>query len=227
MGMELAAAPHFQRARTNEQIAQRREEIIEACAQLFRDGGLDAVSFTAISEMTSIKRQALYKYYASREEVLLDLLKREQKSWEQTIYRIVAAPGEMTREEFAAMMTDVFIEYSMMLRLTSLLFDVLEDNCRLEKLVEFRTDNINVYQLLFLTVRRYFPRTPVATCHEFTHVVFAYVVGLFPMNNVTEKFLEAERQANAYYVYPETFSRENAFRDSCYRGILYLTAPLE
>ena len=58
----------FKRARNDEQVANRQEEIINACYSLYLEGNYDDITFGKISEMTSISRPSIYNYYITRKK---------------------------------------------------------------------------------------------------------------------------------------------------------------
>lgn len=216
----------FQRARTKEQIESRKNEIIDACAKLYSKGGIDAVNFKAISQMTSFTRQSIYNYYKTREEVLLDLLKREQSVWKDDMYQTISDYPVLDKEDYALLMTSIFADHGIMLELTSMLFNIIERNCRLEKLTEFRENSFDVYHILLMSVAKYFPAYPKESHQAFASTIFAFAIGLYPMNHMSEKYLEAERMADAFYVYPEHLGRATAFETQFYNGVLLLLSGM-
>ena len=78
----------FQRARTAEQIDERQQEIVNACRDLFDEGGYDAVTFGTIGQKTSFSRPSIYNYYGTKEEVFLDLIRQEYEGWTESIESI-------------------------------------------------------------------------------------------------------------------------------------------
>lgn len=216
----------FQRARTKEQIESRKNEIVNACAALYSKGGMDAVNFKAISEMTSFTRQSIYNYYKTKEEVLLDLLKREQIVWKDDMYEAMAEYAVLSKEDYALLMTSIFSDHGIMLELTGMLFNVIERNCRLEKLVEFRENSYDVYHILMVSVAKYFPAFPRESHQAFASTIFAFAIGLYPMNHMSKKHLEAERMADAFYVYPEHLDRATAFETQFYNGVCLLLSGM-
>lgn len=217
---------HFQRARTKEQIASRKNEIVNACAALYSKEGIDAINFKAISEMTSFTRQSIYNYYKTKEEVLLDLLKREQTVWKDDMYEAMSEYPTLSKEEYALLMTSIFADHGIMLELTGMLFNVIEKNCRLEKLVEFRENSYDVYHILMVSVAKYFPAFPRESHQAFASTIFAFAIGLYPMNHMSKKHLEAERIADAFYVYPENLDRATAFETQFYNGVCLLLSGM-
>jgi hypothetical protein len=218
--------PAFLRARTKEHVEQRKKEIIDACHQILISQGYDAITFQAISEMISCTRQSIYKYYRTKEEILLDILYLEQVSWERDMYAQFSTRVNLNKEEYARMMTDVFLNHKEMIHLTSRLNYGLEVQSSIEKLTEYRSSTVDIYHILLLSVSRYFPDVPFNSKRGFATIVFAFLVGLYPMNNPSVKFLEAERRADSYDVYPEGLDRTNAFETLCYNGILFLISNI-
>jgi AcrR family transcriptional regulator len=96
----------FIRARTEEQIASRQAEIINACDVLYSRYGYEGVHFKAISEITSFKRSTIYSYYKTKDEVLLDLLKREMRDWAAALREKFDKTKTMTKQEFSAFLSE-------------------------------------------------------------------------------------------------------------------------
>ncbi|HEU0222902.1 MAG TPA: helix-turn-helix domain-containing protein, partial [Paracoccaceae bacterium] len=61
----------FQRARSPEQKAHRRRAILEAAAALLAEGGIEATTLAAIAERAGLVKSNLYRYFESREEILM------------------------------------------------------------------------------------------------------------------------------------------------------------
>lgn len=223
--------PEFARARTPIQIESRKSEIINSCRILYEKGGLDAVNFKAISEMTSFTRQAIYNYYKTKEEVLLDILKIEQKNWENDMYEALSSYHTLTKHEYAMLLTSVFADHGMMLELTSLLFNIIEQNVRLEKLVEFRKGSVDVYHILFVSISKYFPTATREQHIGFASTVFASAMGLYTINHMSPKQREAERIAGSFYVYPdgtntEELTQNTLFETNFYSGVMLMLTSM-
>lgn len=202
--------PDFQRARTMEQIAQRQAEIINACDVLFTEGGYDAVNFTAISDMTSIARQAIYKYYSSKEEVLMDLLKREIGIWRDDLFRQLDDHDTMTKEQYCEFLAASWADHEKMLSLQSLLRNVLEGNCSVEKLADFKTDIVDYLSTIGRTINKYFPDVPQDKIEIISSGILAFVVGMYSLNNLSAKHLEAGERAG----YTQ-FDQRQSFAEMC------------
>lgn len=64
----------FQRARSPERKAERRAAILAAARELLEEGGPDAATLSAIAARAGVVKSGLYRYFESREEILIHLL---------------------------------------------------------------------------------------------------------------------------------------------------------
>jgi AcrR family transcriptional regulator len=69
------------RARRPEQKEERRRAILQAAEELLDERGLEGTGLTAIAERSGLSRANLYRYFASREAVLVELLLSSQDRW--------------------------------------------------------------------------------------------------------------------------------------------------
>jgi AcrR family transcriptional regulator len=71
----------FQRARSAEHKAQRREAILTAAAELAARHGVREVSLTDIAAAVGIHKSALLRYFETREQIFLELTARVWREW--------------------------------------------------------------------------------------------------------------------------------------------------
>ena len=221
----ISCEPSFQRARTSEQIKIRKAEIINACFRLYNEGGFDAVNFKAISEMTSFTRQSIYNYYKTREEALLDMLLYENDLWLSDIESTFAAHETLTRDEYAHIISECFLRHGMMLELTSLLINVLENSSRPEKIDGFSKAGTKSYQAILSSVRRFFPEINYDSCCFFTSSVIALALGVYPVmqmykNQILPSHEKGIADPNFIKLSPSTFD------DMFYLSVLCLLSGL-
>ena len=86
----------FQRARSPEHKAQRREAILAAAAQLATRDGVRAISLGDIASDVGIHKSALLRYFETREQIFLELTGRAWGDWAEQVCSEVAgvAPGD-------------------------------------------------------------------------------------------------------------------------------------
>ena len=58
---------------TPELIAERREEIINACEQLYQTMSFKDITIKEIGKVTSFSRPTIYNYFETKEEIFLAL----------------------------------------------------------------------------------------------------------------------------------------------------------
>lgn len=210
----------FKRARTGAQIEERRKEIIAAAAELLDLGNIDDVHFKAIGEITSFGRSTIYKYYSTKEEILLDILLEDVNGFTDDIVDFTNQFEKLSRETFSIEMTKIYCNKDRMLKLMSLLYSILEKNSSLEKLTEFKRNIIGFTDPFYNCIQKFFPNATNESILNFIHASSSYILGLYPSTHLTEKQKEAI-QLSGYNHRPVDF------RAMCYKGIWLLSAELE
>ncbi|MFP3090022.1 TetR/AcrR family transcriptional regulator [Treponema sp. TIM-1] len=209
----------FIRARTEEQIFSRQEEIINACDVLYSQYGYEGVNFKAISEMTSFKRPTIYIYYKTKDEVLLDLLKKEMLDWDVSMQRVIQTTEIMTKEQYGAFLTESAASRKKMLRLLTILCTTIENQCRLEKLIGFKKEADGAFVTIRESLDKYFPQGDISKKNFFMTSFLSYIHGLYPLAYPSKKQSDAMVLAGRTYIAPD-------FNDTLYHGILLLLADL-
>ena len=171
----------FQRARKKEQIEDRRREILTAADRLFNEGCLEDVTFSRIAFFNATASTAIYTYYQTREEVLLDLLSAKFKEFYESIDQLFP-PGKLfTRDEFCRRVAHHFIEHKATLRLFSLRHTVLEENVRYENLVAFNRIMLQVFPTVKHILRRQCPASSDETFDTLTFTLIPYFASIYPI----------------------------------------------
>lgn len=214
--MVLNRMTDFQRARTEEQVADRRREILEAAADLYVSQGYDAVTFKAIGARTSITRPSLYNYYRSREEVLLDLLRQDYADWYADLQQAFAGAPAGGRPEFCRRLTDTLVRHQLMLQLLSINLRAIESESRPEMLVGFKRICLEAMGYLGGILAQWFPAAGAAAREGFFDSFSVLLLGIYPHTHHTERQLSAMREVG--------FTVSQDFAGVCYRTLL-LIAP--
>lgn len=208
----------FKRANTNEQIAKRQAEILDACAALYEAAGADGVTIKAIAERTSLSRPSIYNYYDTKEEILLALLQRECEEYTAELRGAFESNAAMSREAFCRVMTDALVRHEKMLQIMSINLNAIENNVSDERLVAFKTRMTAMFGALREGLGKFFPEAPAAERELFLYTHFSFVYGLYPITNPSEKQLAAMKKAG--FLKPEPFGH------LCYEGLLRLSERL-
>ena len=74
---------------TPELIEQRRKEIMRVCEELYETKNFRDITLKVIGEVTDFSRPTIYNYYQSKEEIFLDLFKREYDDWNASLQKVL------------------------------------------------------------------------------------------------------------------------------------------
>lgn len=183
----------------------RREEIINACALLYETMNFKDISIKEIGKVTSFTRTSIYNYFQNKEEIFLALLQREYECWNVRLCQIREDHTKMTRQEFADVVAHSLEERKLLLKLMSMNHYDMEENSRIEKIIEMKV----AYGQSMTEVRnclgKFFPDMTVQDKQDFIFSFFPFMFGIYPYTVVSEKQKEAMKQANVKYVYMSVY----------------------
>ena len=114
----------------------RREEIVDACAELYRTRPFREITIKEIGEKTSVTRTSIYNYFQTKEEIFLALLQREYQAWGDELDAL--PPGPMSAGQLADALARTLERRTCMLKLMAMNLYDIETNSRLENLAAFK-----------------------------------------------------------------------------------------
>lgn len=186
---------------SEELTAARKEEIITACAELYQTMSFKEITMKEIGKATSFTRTSIYNYFQTKEEIFLALLQREYESWIESLTLIRTKHESMTPARFADALAKSLEDRKTLLKIMSMNHYDMEENSRIERLVEFKV----VYGRSLAEVRncldKFFPDMSVGDQQDFIFSFFPFMFGIYPYTVVTEKQREAMEKAHVNYVY--------------------------
>lgn len=86
----------------------RRQRIVESAARLFAARGFLGASIADVAEASSMSKSLIYHYYASKEDILFDVMHSHVKALLDTAEAVAAGPG--TAEAKLRALTRQFIQ---------------------------------------------------------------------------------------------------------------------
>lgn len=209
----------FKRARNDEQVANRQEEIINACCSIYANGNYDSITFGKISEITSISRPSIYNYYITREEILLDVLEKEYFTWYENLKNNFNENIRLNKKDLCELLAKSFISCDIFLRLLSIQYSIIEKNCSFEKLTQFKMNIQPILNSVENIIAKTFPKTNSNKRNNFICLLFSVVSSLYEMSTPSEIQLKASKIANREY-------KSIDFETLCYETINLLCAIL-
>ncbi|MDR1655465.1 MAG: hypothetical protein LBR96_05650, partial [Treponema sp.] len=170
-----------------------------------------------ISEITSFKRPTIYLYYKTKDEVLLDLLKKEMLDWDRAMQKVIQTTETMTKKRYCAFLTETIVPRDKMLRLFVILCTNIENQCGLEKLAVFKKEVGCVFVTLRKSLDKYFPQTDISKKDFFITALVSYMHGLYPLAYPSKKQVDAMALAGWEYIPVD-------FEDTFHKAMLLLLA---
>ena len=188
-----------------ELIAQRREEIINACEQIYKTMSFREITLKEIGNMTSFSRPTIYNYFETKEEIFLALFERKYDRWNKALLEILNGYEKLEKKELASKIAGSLSDRVQLLKLLSMNNYDIEANSRQEMLISFKkaygASMKNVCRLL----KKFCPEMNVHGIHNFIYIFFPFMFGIYPYTAVTDKQRVAMKDADVDYVYQSVY----------------------
>ena len=186
---------------TPELIARRREEIINACEQLYRTMSFKEITLKEIGKVTSFSRPTIYNYFQTREEIFLALFKLEYDRWNEDLTSILEENESLSKKELAGQIARSLAGREQLLKLLSMNNFDMEANSRQEMLTSFKASYGRSMQLVGMLLEKFCPDLDKAEIQKFIYIFYPFMFGIYPYAEVTEKQKTAMEEAGVPYVY--------------------------
>ena len=190
---------------TPELIAGRREEIVNACEQLYRTMSFREITLKEIGTITSCSRPTIYNYFETKEEIFLALFQREYDRWNEDLAAILNGNEQMTKAELAEKIASSLSGRVQLLKLLSMNNYDMEANSRQELLTAFKRSYGRSMHLLCMLLEKFCPDMSVTEIQNFVYIFFPFMFGIYPYTAVTENQRTAMQEAGVDYVYQSVF----------------------
>ena len=190
---------------TSEQIAQKREEIINACEQLYQTMSFREITLKEIGSITSFSRPTIYNYFETKEEIFLGLFQREYDRWNEDLTAILNGNEQLTGKELADRIANSLAGREQLLKLLSMNNYDMEANSRQELLNTFKQSYGGSMQRMRMLLEKFCPDMSAADVQDFIYTFFPFMFGIYPYTAVTEKQKTAMKEAGIDYVYQTVY----------------------
>lgn len=179
----------------------RREEIIDACEELYKTMSFKEITIKEIGNVTSFTRTSIYNYFQTKEEIFLALLKREYELWIAYLQKAMEQHERMSKDEFAAMLAHSLEERTQLLKILSMNHYDMETGSRPEHLTAFKVVYGESIRTVMDCLNKYLPEMTASEKQDFIYIFFPFMFGIYPYTFVTEKQRAAMKEANTNYVF--------------------------
>ena len=186
---------------TPEIVAQRRDEIVAACEQLYQAMSFKDITLKEISTVTSFSRPTIYNYFQTKEEIFLALFEREYDRWNEDLEKILSSDKAFSRTELAEQIAKSLERRKQLLKLLSMNNYDMEENSRKELLASFKRAYGESLTLFREILRKHISGMSDAEVEQIMYVFFPFMFGIYPYAEVTDKQKEAMKKAGVDYKY--------------------------
>ena len=191
---------------TPEEIARKREEIVDACEQLYQTMSFKEITLKEISKITSFSRPTIYNYFETKEEIFLALFKREYDRWNEDLQSIYEENERLTKAQLSEKIAQSLAERPQLLKLLSMNNYDMEANSRQELLTSFKESYGGSLRRMSRLLTKFCPdRMSVSDIQNFIYIFFPFMFGIYPYTEVTEKQRTAMEEAGINYVYQTVY----------------------
>ena len=190
---------------TPEQIARKREEIINACERLYRTMSFREITLKEIGQFTSFSRPAIYNYFETKEEIFLALFQREYDRWNEDLTVILNGNEKLSKKDLANHIANSLSGREQLLKLLSMNNYDMEANSRQELLTAFKQSYGRSMHLMRMLLEKFCPDMRVTDIRIFFYTFYPFMFGIYPYTAVTEKQKIAMKEAGINYKYQTVY----------------------
>lgn len=170
----------FLRARRPEEKEQRRAHLLTTARALL-EGGASArtLSLNELARQAKMAKANLYRYFESREALLLDLLWDEWLRWFEELSRELEQCPGLGLEALLRRLTHSLSSEALLCELVSELPSVLEQNLSEEAVRAFKRATLTLFRDAAALLHERCPALAAASYAELLHDVAHAVIGLY------------------------------------------------
>ncbi len=192
-----------------ERTAARKEEIINACEQLYQTMSFKDITLKEIGNVTSFTRTSIYNYFQTKEEIFLALYEREYDRWNEELASILEENETLGKAELADRIAVSISNRKQLLKLLAMNNYDMEANSRPELLASFKVAYGMSMQNMCRLLEKFCPDMTVSRIQNFIYIFFPFMFGIYPYTAVTDKQRAAMKEAKVDYVYQSIYEITN------------------
>ena len=189
----------------------RREEIIAACRKLYETESFRNITLKEIGQLTSFSRTSIYNYFETKEEIFLALFQQEYEFFAKELDGLCDRNDSLSTDALASELAHALDRRPLMLKLLSMNLYDMEENSRLEQLVEFKTAYGESTAAVDRCLEKFVPELGEDGRQTFLYAFLPFVYGLYPYTVVTDKQRQAMQEAGIPYRYTSTYEMAFSF----------------
>ena len=170
----------FQRARQETQKAKRISNIMTRARELCSEVGVMGWSLNELGRRADITKSNLYRYFGSREEILMVLMHEEIERFVDAFVNKVGN-SSLSVQEFCTVVANIYDQNPLLCDLLSVSATILEQNTNLDSMREIKLANFVHQQVLAEAIESCMDDIDRKTAVQIAFVSGVLVMGLWPM----------------------------------------------
>ncbi|HIP23520.1 MAG TPA: TetR/AcrR family transcriptional regulator [Rhodobacteraceae bacterium] len=170
--------PDFIRARTPEAKAKRRAAILAATRALLAQGGLEQTTLSAIATEAGITKSNIYRYFESREEILMRVLTEDLRQTSVALAQALTKPKPLP--EVAAMLAGGLAANPRLCLLISVTASTLEHNISTDTLRKIKHELIASLETTAQALHIAIPSFSQEQTEAAVQIFWTLTIGLWP-----------------------------------------------
>lgn len=180
------------RARRPEQKLERRAAILAAAVELLDQGGVEGATLSAIAAGAGLSKANCYRYFESREAILLAVALEEFRQWiAATEAGFAKLGGSGDIDAVAAVIARVTARRPRLCMLVSSLTAVLERNVAVDTVAAFKLETARLQGRAAEALARALPPIRAADAAVFLRLYMLGLAGAWPAANPSPVVVEA------------------------------------
>lgn len=174
--------PDFQRARQPRQKEQRRAEILRVARQMLEDAPPRELSLNALARQVGLAKSNLYRYFDSREAILLEVFRDDFDAWaDELSARLRRIRSKRRAKRLVELMAATYTARPQLCQLMSILPSVIEHNISVDTIRETNAQLVDRAEALAEVMHEVVPELPVQAHSELVRYSYVLLVGLWPI----------------------------------------------
>ncbi|KZK85127.1 Fatty acid metabolism regulator protein [Pseudovibrio sp. Ad13] len=170
----------FKRARKDEQKAARRENILKMAKELCSQKGVMNWSLNELGKHAAVNKSNLYRYFGSREEILMTLMHEEMCLFVDNFQNNVSQ-RTVSIEDLSKIITDQYCEQPFLCELLCISASFLEHNTHLEAIKKIKLQGLGLYERVATKIAEAMNGSSKEDGQKIAFTSALLVSGLWPM----------------------------------------------
>ena len=197
----------------------RKNEIVSACEKLFQTMSFREITIKEIAEETSFTRPSIYNYFETKEEIFLALFQKEYEAFAGELDLLYQKEDALSLDGLASALAQALDKRAMLLKLLSMNLYDMEENSRLDRLVEFKTAYKEFISAVDRCLRKFCPTLGEEGRQGFLYSFLPFMFGLYPYTMATDKQKAAMEKAGMEYTPAGTYELAYSGIQTLLRGL--------